>query len=339
MKVFIFGAGASKGSQDFKTPALTAPLIDELFSKNYEQFAREVGFSKSDLDFCREKVTEIQSLEKWLSSRWTDLNNGGEAKKFFAERAFFGRLTFYIWKVLLAVSEQYNEYGAYRKLLNKLKSDSEEFGLINFNYDLLLDYAAKDVYGITLTSLENYLDFDYIKPHGSVNWFLDRRKSDPELGPETNMDTRVRFDQASRMMFGDENLSFTGTTIIDPNHRDLYNVDSIIHRFRGQYFYPLVLLPLAVKSYDYIEGFSNAVIDKGKDLLSKADEIFLIGYRAQDEVIGTLLENVRTNTSLVVISPNNPEEISKRVLSLKSNLNSKGTIKSGFMEFVDGYKS
>lgn len=336
MKVFIFGAGASKGSQNFATPALTAPLMDELFNESYENYAKEVGLSKLDLDFCREKVKEVQSFEKWMTDRWNDLSKIREVKKFNAERTFFGRLIFYIWKTLLAVSEKYDENGAYRRLLNKLKTNSEEFGLVNFNYDLLLDYAAKDVYGITLNSIEDYLEFDYIKPHGSVNWFLGKRKNDPALGSETSMDTSLRFDQASRLMFGDENLTFTGVTIIDPNHRDLYNVDSIIHRFGNQYFYPVVLLPLTVKGYDSIAGFSNSVIEKGKELLSKADEIFLIGYRAQDEIIKNLLENAKTDAGLIVVSPNNPDEISKRVLSFKPNLNAKGIIKIGFSEFVDG---
>jgi len=41
MKIFIFGAGASQGSQK----DLDSPLIDELFDEKYHEIAKEIGLN------------------------------------------------------------------------------------------------------------------------------------------------------------------------------------------------------------------------------------------------------------------------------------------------------
>jgi hypothetical protein len=54
MKVFIFGAGASQGSQ-LTTPhdEFKAPLTNELFNKYYEKHAEEVSLYQANLDIYR----------------------------------------------------------------------------------------------------------------------------------------------------------------------------------------------------------------------------------------------------------------------------------------------
>ena len=57
MKVFIFGAGASKDSQGSKVPVKNiAPLSDELFHEKYCEIALRVGLSKPVMNRCRNEM-------------------------------------------------------------------------------------------------------------------------------------------------------------------------------------------------------------------------------------------------------------------------------------------
>src|SRR2546421_4691879 len=59
-------------------------------------------------------------------------------------------------------------------MIRKTVEIEEAFGSVSFNYDTLLDKAIDrececDLYG----SLDNYIKSRLIKPHGSVNWFIN----------------------------------------------------------------------------------------------------------------------------------------------------------------------
>lgn len=338
MKVFIFGAGASKGSQ-IKTvhDDVRAPLIDELFSLNYLKYAEEVGMRKSQLQYCREEVKKVNSLEAWLTNRWNNIGSLRQVRTQESERHFFGRVTFYIWKTLLGVSRSYDEENLYYIFLNKLNQKDEPYGLINFNYDLLLDQAIKDVYGATFTSLRDYIEFSYIKPHGSVNWFMRKRSDDPPIGAETHMDTKHRFDLASRHMFRDAPLSIDNIHVVDPTHKDLHITDSIVSALGRDYFYPLVLVPLTTKMYSTITDFHDTIIEKGKEMLGRAEEIYLVGYRAKDDIIKELFMNVKHEVKLNIISDNDPESVAESILTWKPGLTKNLMFSHGFEEFVKAF--
>lgn len=340
MKVFIFGAGASKASQvDFIKISERSPLMDELFNDVYQVYAEMVGLTNSELNYCREGVGSVGSVEKWLTDRWEKVSTYKTVRTQDTERNFFGRAALYIWLSLLKISETYNEKNLYHTFLRKLKMADEEYGLINFNYDLLLDRAIQDVCGYTLNSRQSYIvKAKYIKPHGSVNWLVPKRISDPGVQIEYNMETRVRLDIMSENMFRDETLSLNGLQIIEPNHRDLREIDHMIRRFQDQYFYPIILMPLTTKQYDRIKDFQETVIESGKELLSKTDEIYLIGYRARDDIVKELFSNVKPGTKLNIVSNNKAESIAEAVLEWKPNLKKGSTLNIGFEKFVEDYR-
>jgi hypothetical protein len=109
MKVFIFGAGASLASQEQTSlnESQRAPLVDQLFNPRYGNSATDI---LSDDEFQEGRVgAESGSLETWLTRRWEQIESRKQDITKFAERAFFGRICFYIWKLLVSVSTTYND--------------------------------------------------------------------------------------------------------------------------------------------------------------------------------------------------------------------------------------
>jgi hypothetical protein len=230
----------------------------------------------------------------------------------------------------------------YRILLKKIRSRDEKFGIVNFNYDLLLDFAFKDVFGPTFQDINDYLRINYIKPHGSVNWFLDRRPKDRELNFDRkfDFDTRVRIDTAIENMYKDIPLIFSGHKMIEPNDRNLYRIDNVLREFNNQYFYPLIFLPITQKAYSSITGFEKKIIKKARQIFSKASEIYFIGYRAEDQIILDLFKYVPAScTELHVV---NTKKSAKPVADAikKKFPNKKARVQlweEGFKNFVSKY--
>lgn len=348
MKIFIFGAGASKGSYIRNIPdEFSPPLVDELFDDRYQKYADQMYLYLPDLEVYKEKIKGVQSLEKWLTSEWERIKELKQENSKVALKGQLAQIAFFIWLTLLKVSEFTYQNGAegraknaYRFLMQKLLANDAPFGLISFNYDLLLDFAYKDVFKINLSSLGSYLNNNYVKPHGSVNWFLPKRTQDPliDLTKEYNMDTRVRLHTAINRMYVDIPIPIDGIQIKDPDHRDLYIIDDLLRTFDSQYFYPLIFLPLTVKAYSFISGFEEKILLKAKELLSNAEEIYLIGYRANDDIIRELLKKTPAETQLYVVGLQSAEQIMKEVLSWATHLKRGKVYEEGFLRFVEAYE-
>jgi hypothetical protein len=349
MKIFIFGAGASFDSQKGHNVHDKAipPLTSDLFDPRYSDFAKMVGISDPDMNRYRNAIAQYDTLETWLTEEWGKTKSFQQSSSKQAQLGVLGQITFYIWLVLCNVSRwayenqfQCRETNAYEELLNKIKAKDIAFGLINFNYDLLLDYAVKDVFKFTFHGIDDYLNHNYVKPHGSINWLLNPRSSDEkiDLTHEHSMDTRVRLDTASSLIYKDEEIPMSGLLVKEPDHRDLYTIDDLLRSFDRQYFYPLLFLPLSTKSYSSISGFEDKIIAKGKSLIESATEIFLIGYRANDSIIQEMLKNVTHETKVHVVGLDSADDILERVLGYNSNLIRGNTYKNGFHHFAYNIK-
>lgn len=346
MKIFIFGAGASRDAQhrvvhDNAIP----PLTNELFDQRYSEFARIVGLLDPAMSTYRNQAAGFGYFEDWLTHEWEKIQTLKTLSSRDAQKGFLAQILFYIWLILINASKwtyenqhQNREDNAYVTLMYKILNLDEEFGLINFNYDLLLDYAYKDVFRLTFHRVEDYLNNNYVKPHGSVNWLLSKRDDDLviDLDHEHNMDTRVRLDTAIKLMYRDVPIPMNGLLVKEPNHRDLYTIDDLLRSFSRQYFYPLIFLPLTSKVYSSIAGFEDAIIKKGNQLMSKATEIYLIGYRANDSVIKEMLQNIQSAQVVlnVVGMKSSAEEIMQRVLGMHKNLRRGKVFDKGFYNYA-----
>ncbi len=147
---------------------------------------------------------------------------------------------------------------------------------------------------------------------------------------------------ASSLMYGvKEPLQTNIITVIPP--ADVLMTRKIeIHKLhlRG-YGYPLILMPLTTKLYDKFKDLENKLLVKGGDLISEADEIFVIGYRAADKAIEDMLKKAKKNVEIHVIGRNleEVEKIMSRVISFRSDFRKGLTSGRGFTEFAELFRT
>ncbi|HLY25991.1 MAG TPA: hypothetical protein VKQ72_06605, partial [Aggregatilineales bacterium] len=141
MHVFIFGAGASKASQTCFEYSQESPLANELFDDRYVATAQRVAIKPDELKQHKAEADKCGSVEEYISQLSRKLLNDSKLlpqSEVQKTQKDLGRITFYIWELLREVSETCSHEDAYITLMNKLKDKSIPFGLINFNYDVLL---------------------------------------------------------------------------------------------------------------------------------------------------------------------------------------------------------
>lgn len=317
-----------------------APLVDDLFKPQYWSYAEQLGFTGDDFVEYHNAVVSGCPLEQLLTDKWQAILQKKHRMTMDAERKDFGRITFYIWWLLQNVSRTYSSENLYRIFFKKLKDRDELFGVINFNYDTLLDRALEEIYGRTFLRIEDYLSsFPYLKPHGSVNWFILKRTSDPAIQQgEVAIDIKARISVASSRFFFDP-LEMGNPEMWLPSHSALNDLDVIASsRFKNQYAYPLVLLPLTSKMYEQFVGFKQQIIDAAKRIIAEATEIYLVGYRAADEVIKEIFETVKLNTPLYVVNRGDEtRKIGNDILTWKRELKSTKGWDTGFAGFIEDY--
>lgn len=341
MRVYIFGAGASKGAQPNNVgDQRTAPLMDELFRPSYREYTALTGLTDADLTVLRADIGD-QPVENWLTAEWQRVENYGPQRQ-QAGRVRLARLAFYIWHMFLAISTTPARETQYDRLLRQLLARDEPFGLISFNYDTMLDQVVQDMLGWDLTTLESYHRAKLVKPHGSVNWLFFRRGTDPRIETDREgnvVDYAARYQLASGRMFG-QPLSDNGGDIyvIPPSHRAMRRADSVYRWVDNFHFYPLLMLPLLTKAEGTLSTWVPAMpIKWAQELLREADDIYVVGYRARDETFRDMVSAAKDGARLHVVgrSRDSAQEVTDRVLGLSSTLTSGIIYDAGFAAYVD----
>ncbi|MCL4363802.1 hypothetical protein M1328_01025 [Patescibacteria group bacterium] len=339
MKIFVFGAGASQAAQHELTYGREhpqrAPLMNELFNKQYND--NIVNGLNLDINECRLEVEKTKSLEKWLTNRWDAISAIKTDEKRRAELSWFGNINLYIWNLLNKVSKTYPNAQGYSYLLKKLYSNDEEFALISFNYDTLLDQSYQDIFRRSLSSRAAYLSARLIKLHGSVNWFLKGRDQDTDLSYNRHRnDMGVRIRAIAEQIYNGPPMRLDKLEILDPTHSSLTTINHIMGYFDG-YFYPLLFMPLTGKAYSTISDFKEVMIQQAEELFKISKDVYLIGYSANDELIYDLLSKATYGTKLHVIGRQSAKQIAEKIFSKNPNLKEGIINEEGFLNFVSKY--
>ncbi|MFH0828570.1 MAG: hypothetical protein V1907_00085 [Candidatus Kerfeldbacteria bacterium] len=344
MKVFILGAGASKGSQTSGISSdLEAPLSDDLFEPKYRKYADEIGIGFEEIErFRNELKNSKKSLEDWLTTYWKTTEKHTSARTKRANNYSLGKIHFYIWWMLQNIS--YKTFGPsnkYQQFVNKLRALSdqgEDFAVISFNYDTLLDMAFEDILGFDLSgSIDKYHSVGYIKPHGSVNWFLLTRGGDPQVMPEAITDVYHRYSIAAKTLYNGGNFFLKRSVILPPKHENLRRIEFIYSpNLEHAYGYPLIFLPLTVKKYTIVDGFEEKIKTAVADVISRADELVVIGYQAADSIIKEFLGSVKERTTLTVVGNGHADLVQQRIMKIAPKLLAGNAYNSGFAEYING---
>lgn len=161
-----------------------------------------------------------------------------------------------------------------------------------------------------------------------MNWFSRRRQNDPLIPrSEGSRDIKVRLNLASSQMFAN-NTPIGQPVVWPPSHKILDEKEIIAaDTFENQYCYPLILLPFTTKLYQHFEGFKERIITIAQNMIAQATEIFLIGYRAEDEVIKEMFEAAKPKALLNVVNLGDEARfIRNKVLDWKLGLQQGGSL-------------
>ncbi len=335
MKIYIFGAGASLGSQKdkySKDSLVRAPLVNELFDPRYGESALYM-LTPEELSEFREEIERQpnRSVEEWLGERWNRIESIPSRARKESEKKLFGHIVLYIWNVLRRVSDTYAIDNVYRLFLKNL--EHEDFGLISFNYDTLLDRAYEEIFHKIFIHLDDYIGENFVKPHGSVNWLLEKRDTDRMVPP--NNDISLRIGLAMQQFFTNGVHNMDKIRVLRPTIEALRNGDvAEVWRILGMdYFYPLIFIPIAQKQLDHVAVFQERIIEKGKEMMRTAEEIYVIGYRAKDDIARELIKCAPDGTPIHVVSDQGAKVISDDILAWAKNLTKGSWIDGGFASF------
>lgn len=335
MKVFIFGAGASSGAQNQQTytkdHAATAPLVDGIFDEKYADIASEAGIELGKLEL---ESKASGSVERYLAQRWENISTLQPLQQ-EAERRLYGKLTHYCWRILSEVSSTFPDAQGYSPLLRKLHEKNEDYALVTFNYDTLLDQSVADVSGQPLTHLADYGAARLFKLHGSVNWYLPARQGEAApLGHSFYPEILIR--QTTGRMYTGGALNIQAMQVVDPMLR-ISKYQEVAQLHGNRHFFPLLFIPMAGKLYESVQDFSKKMIEPAEEHIRQASEIFLIGYSAKDQLIFELLRQAPKGTLLHVIGRESSPAISSTVLGRNPNLAPGNVSLDGFESFVNSY--
>ncbi len=316
------------------------------FDDKYLVHASHMMVDMRKLMRLRDNIGE-NSLEEWLTAYWEEM-------KFAVSKEFkemhekqLGDICLYLWRLMVGVSGTYRSDNSYAVLLNKIAHENREVenAYINFNYDLLFDRAYNDIFGNFLTNtLESYTTRNYLKPHGSVNWFISSRPGVPAPQPirEKFIRPEVALPHIATYYFKGEPLDTdTRFEILNPSDPNLFKVDTLYSRISTssltRFRYPLILLPLTSKMYDHVGNFIRRMTAEYERIFSSAKDIFVIGYRANDEMFNKMIAKAPQGTRLHTVGRSNAPKLHEELLKRHSNLISGDIYSDGFENFANSF--
>lgn len=359
-KMFVFGAGAShkcvsniKKNNGFP---LTKDLLEDsdlikLLKQN--PLGKNLLIQNRNKDFNLEKQLQqiVENLEKvkFLKSTVRDisvlnilLGNYFKSKS----EAITTRNSINLYDELVSLLKNYNDF----------KVNDENYVLINFNYDLLLDKAIISTIGKNYQQISNYISTDftpfrYYKPHGSCNWGL-------EIKTGTVVGTASSFGLWERVFDNDvtpfdilaHNVSHYNSVIFDKgsfygnkkfgNSSSLsYNLNSVkimnvLPTDETNMFYPVIHLPFAIKDTFLMPPLLRYTMYQ--DCLN-VEELYIIGFKMNEIYFENYLKEVfekNKKLRLVWIVDPKPLPIYIKLKELISNEKVKFEVCDTFEEFV-----
>jgi len=265
MTLFILGAGFSKGYN----PDIV-PVINDFFD-----IAEKEGVLKPDdehkelIDFVERYFGEYSSvnIEKLASFLTTELIPDIDQRNIYRDK-LYRQLISIVTGTLSEIQDHpvsADVQNTYKKFVDKVVKNRTD--IITFNYDLILDKLLLDTgrwlhtsgYGVEIPLDVECLvpkdksEMQYLKLHGSLNW-SQRIVPHPKYG-----------DRIVLTPFG-----------FNVNHK---NFPSVCTGSPSESFYdPFVVPPIMTKDSFFKNTLLQNIWYKAKDLLCKANEIFIIGY-------------------------------------------------------------
>lgn len=349
-KLIIFGAGAS---YDLGKPESVAPLTDDIFGNEHAlrcyQGAEKL---RPELLTARRMGT---SLEEFFDEKWEEIRRTGDRDLLACLINFQYFLQFQFRQISFDhANDTANNYHVILRLLKQLfeQNRGENFAIVTFNYDTLLENAIEHIFNWRYKS-----DFDYIfngppesgqlkpvllfKPHGSWNWIHELPDSlapkeeyrihEMHHRPEAYYKHKV--DYAQLKLAIDDRLLNTDLILdeIPSVALDRFKVVDYDYKFLQDY-YPNLLIPYRKKDEFLMPNYhESAMFTKLKDI----DEILVVGWKGTEDKFNSTLARIVDNKKVHVSYVSRSSKTVETELR-KHNLNaSYQHIPGGFSQYIE----
>lgn len=310
-RLFLFGAGASfncvfDGDRKTGFPLTKDLMKDELLIQKLNKFylgTHLLALSKLD-NFNLEK--EVESLLYELENVAFNMQmavdlvclNVAFGEYFKNKLSFITSGNLNLYNILVALLKKHN---------SQISSD-ENFLLVSFNYDTLLDTAISRSIGKDYSSLFDYISstfnpFRYYKPHGSSNWGLEV-KSNSNLGFTDSNDfiERILNKKVTYFNLLTENVIQKDQIVFDLGSHALNFYDgnnksyaeNFLSVIVGNAFtetnmkYPVILLPTMLKDRVLLPFSIQKNLEND---LSFVEEIYVIGFAMNEDKFNSILKH------------------------------------------------
>lgn len=270
MKLFVLGAGFSKAYNPGRIPV----------TDDFLKIAEKEGYLKPDnehkelIEFVKNFFGDYSSanIEKIASFLTTELIPDIDQRDVYQDKLY--RQLISIVTDTLGLIQDYPEKEEFRDIYQRFANNivKNETNIITFNYDLILDnflhntgaWTVQSNYGVEIPYDGKFLarggdlKMQYLKLHGSLNWGR-RIVPHPKYG-----------DRIVMIPYPDVPI----LPISPIAHTGFSSKPSVAPMF----YEPFVIPPIMTKESFYREPVLQNIWYNAKGLLSKAEEIFIIGY-------------------------------------------------------------
>lgn len=286
--VIILGAGASfdyiADHLQVRENKLKPPLADGLCNpRRYEEIIKSYR-EVEPLIAGASAVLGRKSLEEYLKEvRDKSANNMERQKQLVA-------FEFYLHKLFQWISDGFGGQSAnnYTELISQINDTAGEACLVTLNYDLLIEQCPNIIID---ENLESYIKgpIKLIKLHGSCDWvyWLDPRRGHFEP---------ISIENSYDYMMKKPLSSLRGKYLFHKRCKEYEyrNESGVFHMC------PAIAIPLPGKS-GYICPDSH--ISALKEALSRTDRILIIGWRANDtHLISLIEEHVGPHVDVTIVA-------------------------------------
>lgn len=319
--LIIFGAGAS---YDF-LKASRYSAIDRVILKQWHPPLTNNIFDVSRFLKIVEKYEDVKPLASTVTNIVENKENIFDLEGFlseqeqqFPEKSYSQiiALRFYLAELFSKISFHfYRDVNNHRHLIDQINKRVGKAIVVNFNYDTLFENNLSGINIENNYSIDKYIsgDIKVIKIHGAHNW---------RYSPEINIEKQNPYNffvsggQSLYEQYKDHEVYPTIIKNLDYNRQDFLLNSYVEHEespFPGGrflYYLPAIAIPIASKS-EYVCPKSH--IEVLKAALPLVDRVIVIGWRAQDDYLLSLLkDHLKDFTRLTIVSTNKQsgEEIS-----------------------------
>ncbi len=302
MKIIILGAGASNDVRTyFKDTFATdfirnsrlehqfwgPPLGNNLFDTIYEDILDHYSSAKAiSGTIINRMVTNKMSLEESLETILVEADK--KTKSSLSSKRAIANIKYYLQQLLLTCSEaSFQAQMNYAKLIYQLEQSEEDFCIITFNYDTLLEkcMTASTTHGFNnMSQYTNHRNIKIIKVHGSCNWHR-------YIYNEIEYDRGVSDDEMLAIISEKPHLALQD---FSNNLGNFHIHDNILSRSMDRndkpnvLLVPAIALPVATRKNRF--ECPDDHLETMRECLQKADKILSIGWRGAEKKFMTELE-------------------------------------------------